>query len=553
MKKVGIAVLVIAILVGVPVAGFFIVKNVRQSRAAARDAAKTEVFTSVEVTPARRGDITNVFTLAGTVEADHISHVVPKVPGKILRVNVEEGDDVSKGDLLVELERNDLQAQLKQAKAAVGSAEARLRQAQSGTGLQETETSTSIERARATLASAKARLQQAQTGADVTQVQTGTSVAQAKENLRQAKAALDILQEGAREQEKEQAKEAVRQAKASRDNAKQNLQRAEKLLAQGAMAQQQYDAAKLQYDVAAAQYNSAVQQQNLVEEGPRSQQVEQARARVEQARSQLQLAQANEQQNRIQQQEIEAAKEQVRTAEAALKMARASTVRNTISQDDVAAARSALEQARANVSYIQAQIGYTYIRAPMSGTATAVEADPGEGASSADPVVTITDNASVFVRGSLPETKLQNAAVGDTVDVIVDALGKREFTGEITEIIPSADPDTRTFDIKVRLDNSDGRLHQGMYARIVLATESVINAILVPRDAVLEQQGKEVIYVVRNNRAERLEVETGLYDEQSIVVENGLQAGTQVVTAGQTLLRPGEKVKIAENSMGGGQ
>lgn len=331
-----------------------------------------------------------------------------------------------------------------------------------------------------------------------------------------------MLESGSRKQEKKQAREAVRQAKVSMENAKSNLQRAEKLLAEGAMSQQQYDSAKLQYDVAKTQYNSAKQKLDLVEEGPRTQEIKQARSRVEQARSQLQLARANEQQNRLRQQEIQAAKEQVRSAEARLKMAKASTVQNTISQDDVEAARSALKQARANVDHLKTQIDYTYIRAPIAGVVTDVRADPGEAASTAAPVVTITDNSTAYVRGSLPETRLRNASVGDTVDVTVDALGGEKFIGEITQIIPSADPETRTFDIKVAVQDGAGRLHQGMFARVRLVTDQVTNTLVVPRDAVLEQQGKEVVYVVDANEAQRVEVGTGLYVGEEIAVESGL-------------------------------
>ncbi|MFP3903311.1 MAG: efflux RND transporter periplasmic adaptor subunit [Armatimonadota bacterium] len=546
MKKVGTTILVIAILVGVPVAGFFIVKSVQTTNSA--QATEAETATTVQVAAVQRGDITRSITLTGTVEADHVSGVVPKTPGKILRVHVDEGESVAKGDLLVELERKDLQAQLRQAKAAVGSAEARLRQAQSGTTLQEAETSTSIETARADLQAAKARLEQARTGADVTRAETGTSVEQASEQLRQAREQLAMLEAGSREQEKEQAKETVRQARASMENAKSNLQRAEKLLAQGAMAQQQYDAAKLQYDVAVAEYNSATQQLDLVQEGPRTQELEQARSRVAQAQSQLQLAQANQQQNRIRQQEIQAAQEQVRTAEAALKMARASSVRDTISKDDVEAARSALEQARSNVEYLTTQIGYTDIRAPIAGVVTEVEADPGEAASTAAPVVTITDNSTVFVRGSLPETQLRNVRVGQSVPVTVDALDEPHFMGEISQVIPSANPETRTFNIRVRVDNPEGRLHHGMYAELEIISEQVTNAIVVPRRAVVTRQGKDIVYLAANGRAKQREVTTGIHDETHVVITDGLDESDSLIVSGQTVVHPDAMINVVDES-----
>ncbi len=552
LKIVRAAAIVVAI-IGVPVGLFFVVKMVEANRAAAEAAARVEVATPVEVAPARRGDIVRTFTVTGSIEADAESGVVAKIPGKVTRVHVDEGAYVHRGQLLVELERGDLSAQLRQARAAVAAAEARLKQAETGTGLQEAQTSAGIEAAEAALASARARLRQVETGAEVTQTQTTTSIQQAREAVNAANARLDMVVEGARTQQVEQADEAVKQAKASLDTARTNLRRAGTLLAQGAMAQQQYDAAKLQFDVAQAQYNSARQQLDLVREGPRSQEVEMARAQVEQAKSALVLAEANQAQNRISQQEIEAAREGVRSAEASLKLARASTARNYISREDVQAARAALNQARANVAYIQTQIGYTCIRAPMLGVVTRRSVDPGEGAMPSVPLLTITDNNSVFVRANLPEMELANAAIGQQVTATVDALAEEEFIGEITEVIPSADLDTRTFDIKVRIGNADGRLKQGMFARVVVVTARTANAIIVPRVAVIKQQGQQVVYVAEHQRAKRVPVETGLNDETNIAITDGVKERDMVIVSGQTLLKPDEQINMVERHTGAGR
>ncbi len=540
MKRALIVVGIVAVLV---VVAFVLVENAKAQKAAELEAAAVEPEVTVEVQLARRADIRQTFTVTGSVEADADSNVTSKVPGKITLVRVEEGAYVRKGQPLVELERGDLAAQLRQALAAVAAAEARLKQAQTSTGLQETQTSTGIESAQAALASAKARLQQAQTAAEVTTTQTTTSVEQAQEALNAANAQLDMVVEGARTQQVAQASEAVAQAKANLDNARINLQRARKLLAQGAMAQQHYDAAKLQFDVAQAQYNTALQQQDLLREGARTQEIDIARTRVEQAKGALTLAQANRAQNRIMEKGVEAAREGVRTAEANLRMARASTARDYISHEDVQAARAGLDQARANVSYIRVQIGYTTIRAPMAGIITKRYVDPGEAASSKSPLLTITDNGSVFVRGDLPETELNNAQVGQQVTVTIDALPEEQFDGEIIEIIPSADVASHTFDIKVRLDNPRRRIKQGMFARVVIITASVENAVVIPRIAVIEQQDQQMVYVVEGGRARPVTVETGLSNKTDIIITDGLEVGEAVVIRGQTQVREGQQVR----------
>ncbi len=541
MKRALIVVVIVAVLV---VGASILVTKVKAQRATELEAAAVEPQVAVEVQLARRADIRQEFTVTGSVEADADSNVTSKVAGKITLVRVEEGAYVRKGQPLVELERGDLAAQLRQGLAAVAAAEARLKQAQTSTGLQETQTSTGIESAQAALASAKARLQQAQTAAEVTTTQTSTSVEQAQEALNAATAQVDMVVEGARTQQVAQASEAVAQAKANLDNARINLQRARTLLAQGAMAQQHYDAAKLQFDVAQAQYNTALHQQDLLREGARTQEIDIARTRVEQAKAALTLAQANRGQNRIMQKDVEAAREGIRTAEANLRMAKASTARDYISHEDVQAARAGLDQARANVSYIRVQIGYTTIRAPMAGIVTKRYVDPGEAASNSTHLLTITDNGSVFVRGNLPETELNNAHIGQQVAVTIDALPEEQFDGEIIEIIPSADVASHTFDIKVRLDNPQRRIKQGMFARVVIISASVENAVVIPRIAVIEQQDQEMVYVVERGRARRVTVETGLSNETDIVITDGLEVGVAGIGWGQAQVRVGVQVRV---------
>ena len=537
-------VIVVILVVGASV----FVKNSKARKAAELEAAQVEPRVAVEVQRARRADIRQEFTVTGSVEADADTNVTSKVPGKITGVRVEEGAYVRKGQPLVELERGDLAAQLRQGRAAVAAAEARVKQAQTSTGLQETQTSTGIESAEAALASARARLQQAETAAEVTTTQTTTSVEQAQESLNAANAQLDMVVEGARTQQVAQASEAVAQAKANLENARTNLNRARKLLAQGAMAQQQYDGAKLQFDVAQAQYNTALQQRDLLREGSRSQEIDIARTRVEQAKAALTLAQANRAQNRIMEKDVEAAGEGVRSAEANLRMAKASSARNYISQEDVQAAGAALDQARANVSYIRIQIGYTTIHAPMSGIVTKRYVDPGEAASPGAPLITITDNGSVFVRGNLPETEINNAQVGQQVTVTIDALPEERFDGEIIEILPSANVKSRTFDMKARIISPGGRVKQGMFGRVIVLTARADNAIVIPRHAVLQQGGREVVYLADGDSARRVDVKTGLNDADNVAITEGLKEGDPVVTGGQSLLEPGKKIEVVEGA-----
>ncbi len=546
MNRKLIAAIILVILV---LGGLVLTRSLQQQRVAAQQAAEEQPALPVQTQPVEIGDIQRSFTVTGTVEAKVDISVVPKVPGKVTKIYVDEGAVVRTGQLLALLEHKDLLSQLRQARAGVAAAEARLKQAKTGVGLQEAQTSTSITSAQAQLQAAQARLRQAQTGAEITTAQTTTSIQQAEEALKQAQARLDILRQGARKQERQQAQEAVRQAQASRDTAQKNLDRAQQLLGQGAIAQQQYDAAKLQYDIALAGYNTVVQRLDLIKEGARTEEIQIAEAQVQQAKAVLSLAQANQAQNQIRQREVEAAQKQVDQARAGLEMAQAAAARDQMSEEDVQAAKAALSQAKANVNYLQTQIGYAHIRAPASGTIVQRSVDPGESASPGLPMFRLVNNRQVYVRAQVGEGNIAQIHKGQTPMVVVDAT-QGTFVGTVTEILPAADPESRAFDVKIWVPNEEGKLTPGMFARVQVVAEQQSNVLVVPRDAVIQREGKSLVYIAKGGQAIQKEVQTGLQDADRVAILSGLQEGDHIVVRGQERLEAGQSIEVRDKEVG---
>ncbi len=452
-----------------------------------------EQIPAVEVIAARRGDIERTFTFTGTLEAENRAGVVAKMGGKVSRVLVEEGDFVRSGQLLVGLERADLLAQREQARAAIQAAEARLKQAQTGETLQSAQTDTGIENTEAALAAAEA-------------------------GREQARARLQALETGARHQEIEIARQRAEQARANLETAEANLERARKLLAAGAISQQQFDATQLQFDTTLAQYETAEQQLNLVREGPRSEEIQ------------------------ISEQQLKAADEVVRQAEANLRLAHASTVRNQVSQQETEAARSALKQARANLKYLNAQISYTYIRSPISGYVVKRFVQPGEAAIPGVPLINIVDNRKLHLRSSIGESRINKVSVGQPVTIQIDSLPDAEFIGTIRDIIPAADPQSRTFEVKVEVPNPQGLLMAGTFARATAVIQRQTGVVTVPRDTVLEDQQGEYVLTVEDGVVQRQAVITGLNNETDITITDGLSEGTRIIARGQTQAGVGDRV-----------
>jgi len=407
--------------------------------AAVRQRTNASTRPTVEAKPVRvavveRGDIEQSLEITGTLEAEQEADVASKLSGKVERVLLDEGDPVAAGQVLAVLDQRDYRAQVAQAEAAVQAARA---------------------------------------------------------NVGGARARLAALRAGSRPQELRQAEQAVQEAKASLDNATANYNRTKDLFGQGAIAQQQMDAARLQLDVARAQYESALQRLDLTREGPR-------------------------------QEDIRAAEEQVRQAEAAE------------------------AQARAALRLAQVALDNTVIRSPISGVVAKRYVEPGEAFTMASStVVTVVDNSRVYVRGDVSEASIRQVRRGQPVTVTVDALPGRKSAGQVTEILPAADIRSRMFSVKIRIPNPYGELKEGMFARAGIAVERRQGVTLIPRRAVLDRGESQVAFVVNNDAAHERELELGAVQRDLVEVRQGVRPGERVVVEGQHGLSDGAHVAVS--------
>lgn len=534
----------LAILVLLAVAGFLFSATVAGRRQAKLDAQQEEIVTPVRVMETALGTVESSFTVDGTVQAVNEVGVYSKVPGKIVRLRYDEGDWVERGALVAELDRTELLAQAAMAEAALKAARVRASQARHSYRLQVTSTGVSVEEAEAVLKAARARLAQAETTTALTGEDVTTSVAAAEEAVRMAQARLDALRAGARPQERSIAREAVNQAKANLDTAAKNLDRARRLLEAQAISQQQFDAAKLQYDIALASYQQAQQQADLTEEGPRVEEIRAAEAQLEQARANLAKARAMQLQVDLRQRDIEAAREGVRQAEAALRMARASSIRDTISAADIKAADAAVAQAAASLQYARAAVANTYIYAPASGFVVRRNIRPGEMASPSFPILNLVDNREVKVLCALSEERRRLVSVGQEVTFTVDAFPGKIFQGRVYNVSAAASPESRAFQMEIRLPNPGQLLKSGMFARVKVTVQRQSGVVVIPYDAVVTAGQQKMVFVAEGSVARSRPVQLGMREGDKVAILRGLAPGELVVVQGQNELRDGQKVSV---------
>jgi RND family efflux transporter MFP subunit len=205
-------------------------------------------------------------------------------------------------------------------------------------------------------------------------------------------------------------------------------------------------------------------------------------------------------------------------------------------------ARAGQAQAKAALQQARTALSYTHIVAPFDGLVTEKKADVGTLASPGMPIFTVEDLHRYRLEATVNETDLRYVRQGQQAPVLIDALGDRELKGRVVEIVPAADPASRSFLVKVELP-SDPALRSGLFGSAQFA-RGERTALLIPRTAVVERGQLQGIYVVDQNKIAGLRYITlGKPSATQIEVLAGLQAGETLIADPDNRELGGKKIE----------
>jgi membrane fusion protein (multidrug efflux system) len=205
-------------------------------------------------------------------------------------------------------------------------------------------------------------------------------------------------------------------------------------------------------------------------------------------------------------------------------------------------ARAQFDQARARLDELRITLGHMRIVSPVDGFVSRRDLDPGGFASSSAPVASVVDIRVVRLVANLVERDLRRVTPGTPARVDVDAFPGEVFEGRVARIAPVLDPATRTAQMEVEIPNPSFRLKPGMYARVALQLGRRERALVVPRNALVDVDGRRGVFLVEGGQAKFQLVEVGLQDERVVEIVGGLAEGQAVVTTGASALREGDPV-----------
>ena len=181
--------------------------------------------------------------------------------------------------------------------------------------------------------------------------------------------------------------------------------------------------------------------------------------------------------------------------------------------------------------------------APISGTVISLNAAEGSYVSASMPVAVIDGVDTMKVEVSVSEALIPKLAQGDEVDISISSLGV-ETVGSIKSIQRSANAQTKLYTVTVSIGEDIEGLLAGMFADVSFRTDTSVDAIVIPSQAIQTSNNVQYVFVVEENTARYQQVETGLSGNGVTEITSGLEEGQQLVTVGQAYLTDGDAVRI---------
>ena len=437
--------------------------------------------------------------VSGIIEATEVT-LSSQVNARVTRVNVDQGDEVQRGQLLVRLRDAELADQFRQAEAALAAAQARYKEALAGPRTQDIDQARAqVEQARAAVAGGRRTLNIAEHNyAEVSELRARLDAAQANYDSsvaahRRAQEALALVRKGARNEQIQQAEAAVRQSEAQYNQAQIDFGRAQRLYDRGAIPASQLDAARTAVDTARARLDQNRAQLAELQAGARPEEIRQAEEAVAQAQSVMEgarraFASAKKQyQDRLQErQQVTTARTQYETAQAQLTAAQArlNELLAGTRPEQIQQARAQVQQAQAAVAQAQTQLDHTRVFAPNDDTVITRAVEPGDLATLGSTLLVLADLSRVKLKVYVEEPHYGRIELGQSADVTVDSYPNQVFRGRVSEIADEAEftpkeIQTReqraklVFAVTITLPNPEGKLKPGMPADAVLNLQPV--------------------------------------------------------------------------------
>jgi len=216
-----------------------------------------------------------------------------------------------------------------------------------------------------------------------------------------------------------------------------------------------------------------------------------------------------------------------------------------LSQAQLEQLESTLRASEARVTTAQAKLNDTVIRAPFDGRLGLRRLSVGSFVTPGQVITTLDDTRLIKLDFAVPETFIAVLKVGLPLSARSVAFPNREFDGRVVSIDSRLDPTTRSVMVRAEVPNPDGALKPGMFLTVKLKQDSE-KVVMIPEHALVPEEGRQFVFVVDGERAQKREVTIGRRKPGRVEVVTGLKAGERVIVEGTQKVRDGGLVREIE-------
>lgn len=216
-------------------------------------------------------------------------------------------------------------------------------------------------------------------------------------------------------------------------------------------------------------------------------------------------------------------------------------------RDDLRMQMANIQALRAEVGLLEKKLRDTRVYAPFDGQVSQRNVAPGQYNKENTPFFTIVKNYPLRLRVDVPETAVLAMRPGTEVSFTTDAIPGTTFKAVVKEINPSLDSHSRSLNAEARLTTNDPRLKPGMFVQVQLVAAHAVDAVMVPKEALLEVAGLTKIFTIRDGKAVEHRITPGAQSGGLIEVSGApIQPGDQVVTSSLPSLVTGAELAVKE-------
>lgn len=449
-----------------------------------------------------RGDFQMRISATGNLEPLLDVEVKAQVEGEVIKLHVDDGDYVETGQVLVELDPELYQEELKQARADVSAAEAQLTQADLNIKLRK-------ERLESELTQAEAAVKMAQANLETSQATTITQISQTETDIQTMRNALaeDQIELEQANIAFEQAELALAEQESSRQSAEVDLKTAVAELERNkSLYEKNLVSKKALEDAESRHANAVTQRENAMKRVESQKKTVLSRERTISAReSAISTRKATLEQQHINLENLQKMREKAEE-EDRLQLENAETrwqelsltINNEklLTEQSKVSADANLLRRQSSLKNQNERLEWTTIKAPMAGTVTLLAIEEGEivtsgrsAFSQSPPLMTIADLSRMVVKTYINEVDMERLRLNQRAEIKVDAYQEKKYEGRVYEISPSGQEQDNiiSFEVMIEVVGSPEELRPGMSADVDIITYEEKNVLLLPLDALIKQ------------------------------------------------------------------